>query len=181
MKIYTKKGDKGNTSLFGGKSVHKSSQRIEAYGTVDELNSIIGMVLTHELSKQGGGYLNEIQHQLFILGADLATLPQKEAKIERIGAAHIGQLEQWIDTLDEKLPGLTNFILPGGNAAGASLHLARTVCRRAERRVAALKQVDPVSDECIIYLNRLSDLFFVMARFENHEAGVKETPWISRK
>ena len=181
MKIYTKKGDKGNTSLFGGKSVHKSNQRIEAYGTVDELNSVIGTVLTHELSEEGRKILNDIQHQLFILGADLATLPDKKAKIERIGADHISHLEQTIDHLDEQLPALTHFILPGGCPAGAALHMARTVCRRAERRVAALKQVDSVSDECIIYLNRLSDLLFVMARFENQEAGETETPWISRK
>jgi cob(I)alamin adenosyltransferase len=181
MKIYTKKGDKGNTSLFGGKSVHKSSARIEAYGTVDELNSVIGMVLTNNPSEEGREILNNVQHQLFILGADLATLPDKEAKIERIGEAHITNLEQNIDKLDEQLPALTNFILPGGSSAGASLHMARTVCRRAERRVAALKQIDPVSDECIIYLNRLSDLLFVMARYENREAGETETPWISRK
>ena len=181
MKIYTKKGDKGNTSLFGGKSVHKSSERIEAYGTVDELNSVIGTVLTNDLSNEGREILNDIQHQLFILGADLATLPDKKAKIERISEAHITKLEKNIDKLDEQLPALTNFILPGGSPAGASLHMARTVCRRAERRVAALKQVDPVSDECIIYLNRLSDLLFVMARYENREAGETETPWISRK
>lgn len=181
MKIYTKKGDKGNTSLFGGRSIQKNSERIEAYGTVDELNSVIGMVLTYELSEEGKNFLNEIQHQLFILGADLATLPEKKAKIERIGSKHIDQLEQWIDKLDEKLPALTHFILPGGSAAGASLHMARTVCRRAERKVVALKESDPVSDECVIFLNRLSDLLFVMARFENHESGIKETKWISRK
>jgi cob(I)alamin adenosyltransferase len=181
MKIYTKKGDKGNTSLYGGKSIQKNSNRIEAYGTVDELNSVIGMVLTSELTEDGMNILNEIQHQLFILGADLATLPEKKAKIERIGSTHIQQLEQWIDKLDDKLPALTHFILPGGSAAGASLHMARTVCRRAERKVVALKQDDPVSDECVIYLNRLSDLLFVMARYENHESGVKETKWISRR
>lgn len=181
MKIYTKKGDKGNTSLYGGKSIQKNSKRIEAYGTVDELNSVIGMVLTSELTEDGINILNEIQHQLFILGADLATLPEKKAKIERIGSTHIQQLEQWIDKLDDKLPALTHFILPGGSAAGASLHMARTVCRRAERKVVALKQDNPVSDECVIYLNRLSDLLFVMARYENHESGVKETKWISRK
>lgn len=181
MKIYTKKGDQGSTSLFGGKIILKHNVRIEAYGTVDELNSVIGMVLTHKLTTEGVNFLNEIQHQLFILGADLATLPNKQAKIERIGKKHIEQLEQWIDRLDDKLPALTHFILPGGTPAGASLHMARTVCRRAERLVVALKQNDPVSDEGVIYLNRLSDLLFVMARFENHEAGEKETKWISRQ
>jgi cob(I)alamin adenosyltransferase len=181
MKIYTKKGDRGQTSLFGGTKIMKNDDRIEAYGTVDELNSVIGMVLSHPLTTDGEEILQEIQHQLFILGADLATPQTKKAKIERIGAQEIDRIEKWIDRLDEKLDPLMNFILPGGSPAGALLHLARTVCRRAERRTVTLKENEPISDECIIYLNRLSDLLFVMARYENREAGVQETPWISRK
>lgn len=180
MKIYTKKGDKGTTSLFGGASIGKNSLRIKAYGTVDELNSILGIVLTHPLSERGETIIKELQNQLFILGADLATLPSKKTKIDRIGQKEVKQLEDWIDELDEKLPSLTAFILPGGAPAGATLHLARTVCRRAERHTVALKLENPVSDETIIYLNRLSDLLFVMARFENREAGETETQWKSK-
>ncbi|MCH8548165.1 MAG: cob(I)yrinic acid a,c-diamide adenosyltransferase [Balneolaceae bacterium] len=181
MKIYTKKGDKGTTSLFGGASIDKSSSRIEAYGTVDELNTIIGMVISAGTTKEGKEILNEIQKELFVLGADLATLPDKNAKIERIGKTDIERLEQRIDQLDSELPPLTSFILPGGTQAGSALHMARTVCRRAERRTVALKHQDPISNECVIYLNRLSDLLFVMARYENQKAGVTETPWMPRK
>lgn len=180
MKIYTKKGDKGTTSLFGGASIGKNSLRIKAYGTVDELNSILGIVLTYSLSERGEAILQELQNQLFVLGADLATLPSKKAKIDRIGKKEITQLEEWIDELDEQLPKLTAFILPGGAPAGATLHQARTVCRRAERHAVALKLENPVSDEIIIFLNRLSDLLFVMARFENREAGETETQWKSK-
>lgn len=181
MKIYTKKGDRGYTSLFGGASVEKNSLRIKAYGTVDELNSVVGLVLTHPLSDDGKEILNDIQSQLFVLGADLATLASKESKIERIGTGDIEKLEKWIDTLEENLPALKSFILPGGSPAGATLHLARTVCRRAERHTVALNQNDTISAETVIYLNRLSDLLFVLARHENREAGEKETPWIPRK
>lgn len=180
MKIYTKKGDKGTTSLFGGASIGKNSIRIKAYGTVDELNSVLGIVLTHRVSNDGEKILKELQNQLFVLGADLATLPSKKTKIERIGNREIRQIEKWIDKLDEQLPQLTSFILPGGAPAGAALHLARTVCRRAERHTVALKMENPVSDETVIYLNRLSDLFFVMARFENQHAGETETEWKSK-
>lgn len=181
MKIYTKKGDQGITSLFGGTKVDKNHIRIEAYGTVDELNSVLGVILTHSLSDDGRRIVNELQHQLFILGADLATPLTKKAKIERVGKTEIEILEQWIDDLDEKLPPLTTFILPGGSPAGATLHMARTVCRRAERKTVTLKQKDDISDHSVIYLNRLSDLLFVLARFENHVAGETETPWISKK
>lgn len=179
MKIYTKKGDQGTTSLFGGASIGKNSMRINAYGTVDELNSILGIVLTHPVSERGEAILKELQHQLFILGADLATLPSKKTKVDRISGNEIKKLEDWIDELDEQLPALTSFILPGGAPAGATLHQARTVCRRAERHAVALKTENPVSDEVIMYLNRLSDLLFVMARFENRNAGEPETKWQS--
>lgn len=181
MKIYTKKGDKGYTSLFGGASVEKSSLRIHAYGTVDELNSVIGVAISHPMSDRGTEILNDIQSQLFVLGADLATLQSKEVKINRIGKEDIEKLESWIDELEEHLPPLKNFILPGGSPAGAFIHQARTVCRRAERNTVALKQNDPISAETVIYLNRLSDLLFVLARYENKEAGEPETPWTPRK
>ena len=177
MKIYTKKGDQGYTSLYGGAKVGKNSIRISAYGTVDELNSVLGVALTHPLSGEGKEILNQLQNQLFVLGSDLATPQTKKTKIERIGSGEIDQLEAWIDQLEEHLPPLTAFILPGGSPAGAALHMARTVCRRAERETVALKQADPVSDETVMYLNRLSDLLFVLARFENHQAGAKETQW----
>ncbi|MEX1269608.1 MAG: cob(I)yrinic acid a,c-diamide adenosyltransferase [Balneolaceae bacterium] len=180
MKIYTKKGDQGYTSLYGGTKVEKHSSRISAYGTVDELNSVLGVVLTHPLSTEGEKIVNILQHQLFVLGSDLATLQNRKTKTARIGRNDIEKIEGYIDELEESLPPLTNFILPGGSPAGAALHQARTVCRRAERKTVALKHEDEVSDEAIIYLNRLSDLLFVLARYENQQAGEKETPWISK-
>lgn len=156
----------------------KNSLRIDAYGTVDELNSVIGLSLSHSVSKNGSKILTEIQKQLFVLGSDLATPHTKKTKIQRIGTEEIEQLESWIDAINDLLPPLTSFILPGGNSAGATLHLARTVCRRAERLTVELNWSEPISDEAIIYLNRLSDLLFVLARHENREAGIEETKWI---
>ena len=159
----------------------KDEIRIESYGTVDELNSVIGVILTNPLSDKGRSILMDIQHQLFILGADLATPQNKKAKVERIGSKEITKLEQIIDELDEELSPLTTFILPGGSPAGAELHMARTVCRRAERRTVSLAKNEEISEDCVIYLNRLSDLLFVLARYENKKGDVKETPWISKK
>ncbi|NBB76199.1 MAG: cob(I)yrinic acid a,c-diamide adenosyltransferase [Bacteroidetes bacterium] len=181
MKIYTKKGDDGHTSLFGGTGVTKNNLRIHTYGTVDEINSVIGMVLTHPLTKAGERILTELQNQLFVLGADLATLPEKKAVIDRVDEKMVAKLEAWIDELDEQLPALTSFILPGGCQASAALNLARTVCRRAERYAVSLKQEESISPIILKYLNRLSDLLFVLARFENKHAGVEETKWVSRK
>lgn len=178
MKIYTKRGDKGYTSLFGGSQVEKNNLRIHAYGTVDELNSVIGLSLTHPVSEKGGEILSEIQKQLFVLGADLATPLSRKTKVQRIGTAEIEELESWIDTIDGSLPALTSFILPGGSKPGAYLHLARTVCRRAERHTVELKWEEAISEETIVYLNRLSDLLFVLARYENQQAGMGETKWI---
>lgn len=181
MKIYTKKGDQGYTSLFGGKEIEKNNIRLHAYGTVDELNSALGIALTHEVSDSGKEILNELQDQLFVLGADLATLPSKKTKIDRINSQHVEQLEIWIDKLEEDLPPLTTFILPGGAPAGATLHFARTVCRRAERNTAELLESGEANQFCLVYLNRLSDLLFVLARYENRHGGVGETQWISKK
>lgn len=180
MKIYTKRGDQGTTSLFGGTSIEKNHIRLHAYGTVDELNSVLGMSLANKMSDKGKLIVTDIQTQLFILGADLATPKTKKTKINRVGTEEIELLERWIDELEQDLPPLTSFILPGGVQSGAFLHLARTVCRRAERYGVELKKTDSVSGEAIIYLNRLSDLLFVLARFENKKAGVEEIKWLPK-
>lgn len=177
MKIYTKKGDSGETSLFGGKRVLKSTERIEAYGNVDELNSFVGLAASYDLSEKGTEYLRKVQELLFILGADLATPPSSKTRIDRISEENVQFLEDAIDELEEDLETLKNFVLPGGAQAGATLHVARTICRRAERAAVACQEVDEISDLCIKFLNRLSDFLFVMARYENKKAGVREETW----
>lgn len=177
MKIYTKQGDSGDTSLFGSDRVSKSNERIEAYGTVDELNSFVGLAASYDLSEKGTDYLRKVQELLFALGADLATPPSAETRIERISEEDITFLEDTIDELEEDLETLKNFVLPGGSQAGATLHVARTVCRRAERTAVACHKVDEISDACIKFLNRLSDFLFVIARYENKQAGVREETW----
>jgi len=178
MKIYTKKGDAGETALFGGETTRKSNIRIHAYGTVDELNSVIGMVLSHPLTDLGNTILQQVQIDLFVVGATLATPNPEKARINQVGNGEIEQLEQWIDEMEDELPPLKSFILPGGAGSGATLHFARTVCRRAERDTVELSQQETIPKEAIIYLNRLSDLLFVMARFENKSREIEETPWI---
>ncbi|MCP9292329.1 MULTISPECIES: cob(I)yrinic acid a,c-diamide adenosyltransferase [Gracilimonas] len=178
MKIYTKKGDSGNTSLFGGQRVSKSSKRIDAYGTVDELNSILGMAAAYGLSEKGAELIETVQQQLFVLGADLATPQSKEVRIERIGQSEVEFLEKAIDEMEETLEPLKNFILPGGAEAGSTLHFARTVCRRAERITVECRHEEEISEVAIMYINRLSDFLFVLARFENKEAGTEEKTWI---
>ncbi len=177
MKIYTKKGDSGETSLFGGKRVSKSTERIEAYGNVDELNSFVGLAASYQLSEKGTEYLRKVQEMLFVLGADLATPSSSKTRIDRIDQNDINFLEHAIDTMEEDLETLKNFVLPGGSQAGATLHIARTVCRRAERAAVACAKAEDISDECIKFLNRLSDFFFVIARYENKKAGVREETW----
>ena len=181
MKIYTKKGDEGNTSLYGGSRVPKSSKRIEAYGTVDELNSVAGLAASYDLSDQGSRHLKKVQEQLFILGADLATPPSSKTRINRIDDEAVEFLEEAIDSMDESLKPLKNFILPGGSQPGATLHLARTVCRRAERAAVACSETEEISAVAIKYLNRLSDFLFVLARYENKQAGVREESWNPKK
>lgn len=178
MKIYTKKGDAGETSLFGGTKAKKSNIRISAYGTVDELNSTLGMVLSFTISDMGKKILSQIQNDLFIVGATLATPDLEKSRIEPVGETQTRQLETWIDSLDDELPPLKSFILPGGGGAGSVLHFARTVCRRAERETVRLSESEEIPSDAIIYLNRLSDLLFVLARYENKMQGEKETPWI---
>ncbi|MBO6523847.1 MAG: cob(I)yrinic acid a,c-diamide adenosyltransferase [Balneolaceae bacterium] len=181
MKIYTKKGDKGSTSLYGGQTVSKSSKRIAAYGTVDELNSVLGMILTEDHSNKTNNLLSVVQEHLFVLGADLATPLSKETRINRISEEDISFLENSIDEMENELPPLRSFILPGGTKAGAIIHFSRTVCRRAERLAVECAAEEDISPESIKYLNRLSDFLFVSGRYENHISGTAETPWIPKK
>jgi len=178
MKIYTRTGDDGTTSLFAGGRVPKHHLRVEAYGTVDELNSLLGVVRAWKPNPQTDAWLGQVQRQLFNLGADLATpLNAKSSQIVRADAAMVTWLEETIDRMDADLPPLTSFILPGGSPAGAQLHVARTVCRRAERLVTALHEHEAISEQVLPYLNRLADFLFTIARWENMQAGVPEEKW----
>lgn len=181
MKIYTKTGDKGDTGLFGGGRVPKDDPRVEAYGDVDELNAVLGMVRAVEIMPRIDEVIAPIQRDLFGLGALLAT--PKPEKVEeqlrkaRIDDARIAELEAAIDDGEKELEPLTAFILPGGTPKSAALHVARTVCRRAERRVIALQHTVAIPPIVVIYLNRLSDLLFVLARVANRRAGAAEVTW----
>jgi cob(I)alamin adenosyltransferase len=181
MKIYTKTGDDGTTGLFGGARVKKASLRVDAYGTVDELNAVIGIARTSGLDPKTDEVLAAVQTELFTLGAELACVPGKEEKLgmRLVDEADAQTLERAIDFAEEGLPPLKNFVLPGGSAQSAHLHLARTVCRRAERAVLALDDA-PARSEVVIYLNRLSDLLFMLARKENHVHAVPDVPWAPR-
>ncbi|MEO8874115.1 MAG: cob(I)yrinic acid a,c-diamide adenosyltransferase [Polyangiaceae bacterium] len=181
MKIYTKTGDDGTTGLFGGARVKKASLRVEAYGTVDELNASIGMARGHQLAPETDELLAIVQTDLFTLGAELACVPGKESKLSMrlVDPADAERLEKAIDFAEEGLEPLKNFVLPGGSLAAAHLHHARTVCRRAERAVLALDDA-PARGDVVIYLNRLSDLLFTLARKENHVKGVADVPWAPR-
>ncbi|MEW6655100.1 MAG: cob(I)yrinic acid a,c-diamide adenosyltransferase [Bacteroidota bacterium] len=180
MKIYTKTGDKGETSLFGGKRVWKNDLRIAAYGSVDELNAVIGVALTEIENVELRHTLISLQNDLFVLGSDLAAPIEKVNKnfvIPRIQKDNFEKLERLIDEIDVKLPELKNFILPGGTKGSANLHLARTVCRRAERDVVALSKKEIINSAVEIYLNRLSDLLFVLARYQNFVTGNTDINW----
>jgi len=178
MRIYTKTGDRGETGLLGGVRVPKSHRRVEAYGAVDELNAFLGLVRA-TLDGEIGGLLAEIQRDLFTIGAQLADVRRegKRSAREDLPEERIAHLEAVIDRYEETLPPLRAFILPGGTREGALLHLVRTVCRRAERRIVALDREEQVSPVILAYLNRLSDLLFVLARAVNRQAGVEEIPW----
>ena len=182
MKLYTKTGDAGTTGLFGGARVSKGDVRVEAYGAVDELNAALGLAEAHAQSDTVKSELPQIQADLFSICAELASNPDKplQASLPLIGDGEVGRLERCIDGLEATLTPLTNFILPGGSVPAAHLHLARTICRRAERRVVVLGEASPVRPEAVRYLNRLSDLLFVMARHENHSAGLQDVPWSGR-
>jgi len=179
MKIYTKTGDDGETGLFGGPRVRKDAPRIEAYGTVDELNSVLGIVRSLAPPAEIDALVARIQNELFCLGAQLATPDPAAHATALIGAAEIAALERAIDRFEAQLEPLKQFILPGGTPVAAHLHLARTVCRRAERRLVSLTRTsnESVATELVVYLNRLSDLFFVLARAANHAAGKPDVPW----
>jgi cob(I)alamin adenosyltransferase len=178
MKIYTKTGDAGDTSLFDGTRVRKDDARVDAYGEVDELNAWLGLARASRLDAGLDAALTHIQRDLFALGAQLADPADRlAARVTKavIGDADVERLEQLIDQLETELPPLRRFILAGGTPAGAALHVARTVCRRAERRMVALQPpIDPV---LVRYVNRLSDLLFVLARTANHRGGLAETEW----
>lgn len=180
MKIYTRTGDKGETGLFGGKRVQKDALRIEAYGAVDELNSIIGVVRALRPKKKIDVVLKTIQQDLFVLGADLAAPNNsKSSSIPRITQSASSSLEKVIDVFEVSLSPLKAFILPGGNVLASHLHLARTVCRRAERSVVRLSRSEGVGNDVIVYLNRLSDLLFVLARYANRLEKKKEVQWVN--
>ena len=180
-KIYTRTGDDGTTSLFGGERVGKGNARIDAYGTVDEVNSFVGMARSHLEGEPGfdrlDPVLGSIQEELFILGADLATPMDAKPVVPRVKEHHVEAIEERIDEFDAELKPLKNFVLPGGTPGAATLHTARTVCRRAERLVVEASTSTPVNEDAMIYLNRLSDLLFVLARWANKQAGIREDTW----
>jgi len=181
-RVYTGKGDDGSTVLIGGQRVPKDSARVAAYGSVDELNSHIGLALSLGLDDELAGALKAIQNDLFHLGSDLATREEDKSQFQlpHIEQRHVTALEQWIDRLNSQLSPLENFILPGGSSGAAALHVARAACRRAERDAIALSRQEPIGPFVIKYLNRLSDALFVMARYQNRAGGVSETYWNSR-
>jgi cob(I)alamin adenosyltransferase len=189
MKIYTKTGDKGETSLFGGNRVPKYHLRIEAYGTVDELNSYIGLIRDQQIDSHSNQILIAIQNELFTLGAMLATPPEKKVlksgkerlNIDKVTSNSISLLENEIDIMNEKLPQMTHFVLPGGHTTVSFCHIARCVCRRAERITTQLSHESTIDDEILIYLNRLSDYLFVLARKLSSDNNAKEIQWIPER
>jgi len=183
MKIYTKTGDKGTTALFTGKRVSKHHIRIESYGTVDELNSFLGLLLDQEIDPDSKKVLSSIQNKLFTVGAILATEPNKEnrLKIPKINHEDILFLEKEMDKMNEELPEMTHFILPGGHTSVSYCHIARTVCRRAERMISYLHESEPVPERLLSYVNRLSDYLFVLARKLSKDLQTQEVKWIPEK
>ncbi|MFN7045254.1 MAG: cob(I)yrinic acid a,c-diamide adenosyltransferase [Flavobacterium sp.] len=189
MKVYTKTGDTGTTALFGGTRVPKHHIRIESYGTVDELNSHIGLIRDQNISDLYKNVLIEVQDRLFTVGAILATPPEKETlkngqpRLQNLGIVEsdIEFLENEIDTMEEALPPMTHFVLPGGHTTVSYCHIARCVCRRAERLAVHLNDIEPTDERVIKYLNRLSDYLFVLARKLSHDLNADEVQWIPRK
>jgi cob(I)alamin adenosyltransferase len=200
MKLYTRSGDDGSTGLFGGQRVPKNHPRVEAYGTVDELNAALGLAAA-EISRlrmssekpwmdsKPAGFLQrasaiiaQLQSRLFDIGADLATPAESkhESKVMRMSDEQIAESERWIDEIDAGNPPMKTFVMPGGTELAARLHLARTICRRAERAIVSLQNHEPITAGVLIYINRVSDLLFAMARRANAESGVADVPWIPR-
>jgi cob(I)alamin adenosyltransferase len=181
LKIYTKTGDGGETGLFGGRRVRKDDPRVAAYGDVDELNSALGLAAALLADEELTAGIREVQRDLLALGADLATPPDASpgaaARAVRIAPGRAASLEEWIDRCEAENVPLTKFILPGGHPGAAALHLCRTVCRRAERAVVSLAATEEVNPAAVVYLNRLSDLLFVLARRVNRRSGVEEPQW----
>lgn len=176
--ISTRTGDTGSTGLFGGRRVSKASHRLHAYGTVDELNALLGVILADRTLPQPiDDTLTSVQRTLFCVGADLATPYDSRLQVDRVTADVVAMLEEWGAALEASLPPLTKFILPGVSSAGALCHQARTVCRRAERWVVALSEHEKVNEHVVVYLNRLSDYLFLAARFVNKHAGAAEREW----
>ncbi|CAA0219441.1 Cob(I)yrinic acid a,c-diamide adenosyltransferase [Tenacibaculum maritimum] len=189
MKIYTKTGDKGTTALFGGTRVPKNHLRIECYGTVDELNSYIGLIRDQQISKDIQNDLLKIQNDLFTLGAMLATPPEKETlkngkerlNIPKINHASINFLEKQIDHINKALPQMTYFILPGGHQTVSFCHISRCICRRTERLAVALNEEEAINNDILMYLNRLSDYLFILARKLTQDLSAEEVKWIPEK
>ncbi|AEG99985.1 cob(I)yrinic acid a,c-diamide adenosyltransferase [Lacinutrix sp. 5H-3-7-4] len=189
MKVYTKTGDKGTTALFGGTRVPKHHIRIDSYGTVDELNSYIGLIRDQEINQLYKNILIIIQNKLFTVGAILATDPEKmvlkngkeRLNINKITSEDIELLEREMDSMNESLPQMTHFVLPGGHQTVSFCHVARCVCRRAERLASALNDIEPFLPEALTYLNRLSDYLFVLARKLTHDLQADEVKWIPEK
>ncbi|MCB9217871.1 MAG: cob(I)yrinic acid a,c-diamide adenosyltransferase [Ignavibacteriales bacterium] len=181
MKIYTKTGDDGNTSLFGGERVKKNNLRIEAYGSIDELNASLGLVIANKASKETSEILEFLQNTLFRIGAELATPENvKSNAIIEISSEEIEKLEKLIDKFDSNLPELKHFILPGGSISSSFLHFSRTICRRAERKIVELIEIEKINNNILIFINRLSDLLFILARYENFVSSTPEKEWKSR-
>jgi cob(I)alamin adenosyltransferase len=189
MKLYTRSGDDGTTGLFGGDRVPKDHPRVEAYGTVDELNAVLGLAAAaasgtqERFERDIRRHLHAVQSRLFDIGADLATPPDSPhaGKIRRISAEDVAEVEALIDAIDARNLSLQSFILPGGSDLAARLHLGRTVCRRAERQLAGLTRTAAVGADTLVYLNRLGDLLFAMARHANREADIPDVPWSPRE
>jgi cob(I)alamin adenosyltransferase len=184
QRIYTGTGDEGDTGLFGGVRVPKSDPRVAAYGAVDELNAVLGWTLAQVHEPVITQRIAVLQPDLFAVGAHLATVVRPGARppvLPALPDARIAEIERWIDEAEAELPPLTAFVMPGGSAGGSALHVARTVCRRAEREIVALAQADEVASSIIVFMNRLSDLLFVWARRENRHAGADETQWLPEK
>lgn len=181
MKIYTRTGDAGDTALFGGGRVSKDHHRVAAYGTVDELNAHVGWAVSAVQDADIRERMAGVQHDLFSIGATLASSPREDGEphhhLPPLPVERVDLMETWIDEADRELAPLTQFILPGGTPGASALHIARTICRRAERSVVHLATLEPVNESIVVYLNRLSDLLFALARLENHRAGVPDVTW----